>query len=162
MFTRFGHRSFLILLMVGLTAYFLYLVSGNNWRSIEPAHYTEIAMVGNPDCDPVKQTCYAVTDGLRLGLRFTGEVKPLKRFQLQVQTTEDSAIVVDGIDLQFSMRGMYMGEQHYALPKLNEKEWQGEILLPVCTSGRSDWTVELLARSGDRVYQSAFAFRFQD
>lgn len=159
MFTRFGHRSFLILLMVGLTAYFLSLVSDNNWRSIEPARYTEIAMVVNPDCDPVKQTCYATTDGIRLGLHFTGELKPLKRFQLQVKTAEGSAIALEGIDLQFSMRGMYMGEQHYVLRRVNKTEWQGDMVLPVCTRGRSDWAVELLARSGDRVYRAEFPFQ---
>ena len=68
MFERFGHRSFLILLIVGLSAYFLYLVSDNNGQRIEPARFVEIAMVVNPDCDPVKQTCYAMTEGLRLGL----------------------------------------------------------------------------------------------
>jgi len=159
MFTRFGHRSFLILLMVGLAAYFLHLVSGSKWRSIEPARYTEIAMVINPDCDPVTQTCYAVTEGLRVGISFTGMVKPLTRFQIKVLTTENSTVTLEGIDLQFSMRGMYMGEQHYALRKGNETEWQGDIVLPVCISGRSDWSVELLARSGDQVYQARFPFQ---
>ena len=162
MFKRVTHRSFMILLIVGLSAYFLYLVSANKTLRIEPAKYTEIAMVVNPDCDPVKQTCYAMTDGLRLSLQLVGEVKPLKRFQLHVKTTESSTIVLDGIDLQFSMQGMYMGEQHYALHKKNQTDWQANLVLPVCTSGRSDWIVELLARSGGRIYQARFPFQLQN
>jgi len=152
----------MILLVVGLVAYFLSLFSDGDWRSVEPARYTELAMVVSPGCDPEKQTCYAMTDGLRLGLRFTGEVKPLKRFQLQAKVKEGSEVSLDGIDVQFRMRDMYMGEQQYALRKLSKTEWQGDVVLPVCSTGRSEWTVEVLARTGDRLYQAEFLFQIQN
>jgi len=160
--SRFGHRSFMILLIVGLAAYFLSLFSDGEWRSIEPARYTELAMVVSPDCDPVKQTCYAMADGLRLGLTISDQPKPLKRFQIQVNLEESSELILDGIDVQFKMRDMYMGEQQYVLQQLNETQWQGGIVLPVCTSGRSEWTVELLARTGDHLYQAEFPFHLQN
>lgn len=160
--TRFGHRSFMILLVVGLVAYFLSLFSDGEWRSIEPVRYTELAMVISPGCNPVKQTCYAIADGLRLGLHIFSEPKPLKRFQLQVSVEEGSRLSLDGIDVQFRMRDMYMGEQQYALLMLSKTEWQGDVVLPVCTSGRSEWTVELLARTADRLYQAEFLFQLQN
>ncbi len=160
--SRSVHRIFMTLLIVGLAAYFLSLFSDGEWRSIEPAQYTERAMMVSPDCDPVKMTCYAMVDGFRLGLHISGEPKPLKRFQLKVTLEENSEIVLDGIDVQFKMRDMYMGEQQYVLQKLNEIEWQGDIILPVCTSGRSEWTVELLARTGDRLYQAEFPFQIKN
>lgn len=160
--TCFGHRSFLILLLVGLLAYFMSLFSESGWRSIEPARYTELAMVVSPGCDAVKQTCYAMTDGFWLGLNISGEPKPLKQFQLKVQIKEGSEVSLDGIDVQFNMRDMYMGEQRYVLRKLSKTEWQGDVVLPVCTSGRSEWTVELLARTTDQIYQAEFPLQLQN
>ncbi len=152
----------MILLVVGFVAYFLSLFSDSDWQRIEPARYTELAMVVSPGCDPVKQTCYAMSNGLRLGLHISGEPKPLKRFQLQASVEKGSKVSLEGIDVQFRMHDMYMGEQQYALRMQGKTEWQGDVVLPVCTSGRSEWAIELLARTGDRLYQAEFLFQLKN
>ncbi len=161
MFSDSGHRRFLVLLIVGLSAYLLNLVYQEKWKVYEPARYTETAMVVNPECDLAKQECHAVTDGLRLAIRLAGELQSMKRFQIFAKAVDGSTIQLDAVDVQFSMKDMYMGENHYALHKQDQTNWQADVVLPVCASGHSDWILEVLARSGDQVYRVEMPFQLE-
>ena len=55
----------------------------------------------------------------------------------------ESAAEVTQVTLQFRMQGMEMAVQRYRLLKNKSGTWQAEVMLPVCSLGRSDWVALL-------------------
>ena len=55
---------------------------------------------------------------------------------------------VEAVLVSFGMQGMDMGVNRYQLISDGAERWLGNVTLPVCSSGRSDWvaSVELSTR----------------
>lgn len=63
-----------------------------------------------------------------------GEIRPLSEFRVFVKSE-----AVQPVSVSFEMVGMDMGINRYSFTKTPSGEWKTAVLLPVCTTDRSDW-----------------------
>lgn len=71
-------------------------------------------------------------------LQFSTQPVPLEAFRIDVV-----APGVDSIAAEFQMQGMEMGFNRYDLKRRADGVSSAEVTLPVCVSGRHDWTLYL-------------------
>ena len=76
--------------------------------------------------------------GATVMLRFSAHPKPLEAFELRV-----SAPGTARISAEFQMNGMEMGFNRYDLRPAGNGMFASRVTLPVCVSGRRDWTLYL-------------------
>ena len=76
--------------------------------------------------------------GATVMLRFSARPKPLEAFELRV-----SAPGAARISAEFQMNGMEMGFNRYDLRPTGNGMFASRVTLPVCVSGRRDWTLYL-------------------
>jgi len=94
-----------------------------------------------PACDPVARVCEANGEGIGLSFRFGPGVAALKPFPVRVWPAP--GVRIEKLVLSFRMSGMDMGLNRYRLVEQPDGAWQAGVTLPVCTSGRTDWFVDL-------------------
>lgn len=87
--------------------------------------------------DPVAG-CSFEHDGARVQVHFSGQPAPLDAFQLDVRP-----VTADRISAEFQMQGMEMGFNRYDLSPTPSGAFTAQVTLPVCVSGRHDWTLFL-------------------
>ncbi|HUW49627.1 MAG TPA: hypothetical protein VMV75_01280 [Sulfuricella sp.] len=87
--------------------------------------------------DPVKGCQVPLREGAA-EVRFMSAPSPLKPFELMVKAPGARQIVAD-----FAMQDMNMGRNRYALQRMADGAWHGNIVLPVCVSGSSRWILTL-------------------
>jgi hypothetical protein len=87
--------------------------------------------------DPVRG-CVLSLDGKRVEVGFSTSPVVLKPFELRVAAPE-----ADQVSADFTMQGMDMGSNRYVLQRATDGVWQGRVVLPVCVSGTSNWTLTL-------------------
>ena len=87
--------------------------------------------------DPV-QGCQVSFGEKGAGVRFLSVPTPLTRFDLVVKAPDARLVAAD-----FAMQGMDMGPNHYVLQRTADGAWHGNVILPVCVSGTSNWTMTL-------------------
>jgi hypothetical protein len=97
--------------------------------------------VGGPilmaHCTDLIQGCQVAFGERRVEVRFLSAPTPLKRFEV-VKAPDAEQVAAD-----FAMQGMDMGPNHYVLQHTVDGAWHGKIVLPVCVSGTSNWTMTL-------------------
>ena len=76
--------------------------------------------------------------GTTVMLRFSVHPKPLEAFELRV-----SAPGAARMSAEFQMNGMEMGFNRYDLRPAGNGMFASKVTLPVCVSGRRDWTLYL-------------------
>jgi len=104
------------------------------------------AVVAAETCaDPVA-TCVL---GNGMSLQTRESPRPLTTLHL---TLRDVPVQVTAVQVEASMAGMTMPPVSVALRNAGPSEWAGELILPVCSQGRSDWLWTLVTRvdSGER------------
>lgn len=106
----------------------------------------------DPDCD-VLTGCRVSDAGIYVDVLFEMKPRALQPFPVAVRTEGMKAVTVN-----FSMRGMTMGLNRYALARTSEGGWQGEVTLPICVSGRTDWVAEFDLQLPDRHVTFAVPF----
>lgn len=87
-------------------------------------------------CEDMVTGCELPGSGLQV--RFDQRPQPMKPFQLKV-TIPDA----HDVHASFAMRDMQMGLNRYHLLPDGAGAWKGEIILPICIHGRSDWLMTL-------------------
>ncbi|MBT9568510.1 MAG: hypothetical protein IV085_09455 [Thiobacillus sp.] len=87
--------------------------------------------------DPVAG-CHFEHAGTPVQLRFSRRPVPLKAFQLDIHS-----VAADRISAEFQMQGMEMGFNRYDLSPTPGSAFTAQVTLPVCVSGRHDWTMFL-------------------
>ncbi len=117
----------------------------------------ELAVLG--ECRPWRAPCEARAGGLGLRLRFEGPAAPLRRFRVRVAAVGGAAPAE--VTVRFEMPGMAMGEVPLALSPDGQGDWQGEAVLPVCATGRTDWVAEVRAVPGDGLGGRVARFPFK-
>jgi hypothetical protein len=70
------------------------------------------------------------------------EIKPHALQPFPVVIKPEGMKDVTAVTVNFTMRDMAMGLNRYALMHAPEGGWQGEVTLPICVSGRTDWIAE--------------------
>lgn len=77
-----------------------------------------------------------------------GEVKPLKKFLIKLQ---DKNQLINNAVIEFRMMDMEMGKNVFSFERMDLGIWEADVIIPVCTTGRRDWELELVLTSGDKL-----------
>ncbi len=109
------------------------------------------------NCNPVGGQCTARSESTAITVRLEDALRPLERFQVEVEVVDVHAQEMDSVAVQFSMVGMNMGINRFELDNTTKRKWEGFAILPVCTTGRADWLVNVEAQRGREVYVAEFA-----
>lgn len=107
------------------------------------------------DCD-VLAGCRVGDEWLQLEVSFLAQPRAMQSFPVTIQSVDATRLTAAIVN--FTMRGMSMGLNRYALKSMSADEWQGEVTLPICVSGRTDWIAEFDIRFSDR--RVAFSLPF--
>jgi hypothetical protein len=89
-------------------------------------------------CPDPMAGCTFLHRGTAVKFLFSTRPKPLEPFELRI-----SAPGATRISAAFQMNGMDMGFNRYDLRTAEEGTFTSKVTLPVCVSGRRDWTVYL-------------------
>lgn len=69
-----------------------------------------------------------------------GEIKPLKKFSVKLT---DKNGLLETANVKLSMKDMDMGKNIFSFEKVQQDLWNADVIIPVCTTGRRDWEMEL-------------------
>ena len=89
-------------------------------------------------CSDLTKLCRFEVVGKPVELRFSAPPSGLHPFNLQLHAAGAHEIYAS-----FIMRGMDMGFNRYHLLSNGAGNWQANVLLPVCVTGRRDWVLTL-------------------
>lgn len=132
-----------------------------------PAHLGKPqAVSGAVQSIPVPKDCALKGEGCTLSLPELGRItvqapaviKPLQKFTLSVSPLGETAKSLGAVSVDFQMVGMDMGINQYPLERQADGQYRQAIILPVCTSTRTDWVAILSLNSsrGDFVAKIPF------
>ncbi|HEY9097886.1 MAG TPA: hypothetical protein VIN38_03350 [Thiobacillus sp.] len=76
--------------------------------------------------------------GTRIKATFSTQPTPLGAFEVRIHAPD-----VRTIRAEFQMNGMDMGFNRYDLRSVENNVFAAQVTLPVCVSGRRDWTMTL-------------------
>lgn len=142
-----GYFSVLILALALLTA------CDSSERTVEKKQVE----LGTADgCDASIQACLLAYEGVELQLELAKDIRTLQPFQLQLHVAGIQQ-AVESVNVEFFMEGMDMGVNRYRLLP-DGKGWRGEITLPVCVAGRSDWRAVVEVSTNEHRYRGTFRF----
>ncbi|MEW6591202.1 MAG: hypothetical protein AB1418_09195 [Pseudomonadota bacterium] len=102
------------------------------WWLKRPAEAEAVACA-----DPVAG-CRFSHDGAEATLRFSATPAPMAAFRVELQVPG-----AHRASAEFQMVGMDMGFNRYDLKPAGEGVFAAQVTLPVCVSGRRDWTLYL-------------------
>jgi hypothetical protein len=112
------------------------------------------------DCEIKGEGCRVSIDGLGAFLVTMPErVVPLEKFAFEVIPQGESARSVGEVRVDFEMVGMDMGINAYRLERLADGRYRQDIILPVCTTTRTDWVANLTLRSTEGAYLVRLPFQ---
>lgn len=111
-------------------------------------------------CDPGVTVCTARGEALSMALRLGDDIRPLERFPAEVTLDGPAVTEIDSVSLRFAMAGMDMGVNRFDLRPRGTGVWQGQALLPICSTGRQDWGITVEVR-GSRRYEVEFSVVFK-
>jgi hypothetical protein len=109
-------------------------------------------------CD-LRQGCRAADASMAVTVTFGAQARALQPFPVHLQLEGDRQ--ADSVSVAFSMQGMDMGSNRYHLLADGGGGWNGDITLPICTSGRTDWVAEFSVVVADRRMQFQLPFVLQ-
>lgn len=112
----------------------LLAISGSLWSVWHPAPSARPRVI---HCAHLQQDCSFNLNNRPVHLHFSSQPAGLTPFGLQV------VAYANQVNASFSMQGMNMGTIRYALKSAAENQWQADITLPVCVTGRQDWLMML-------------------
>jgi hypothetical protein len=124
--TLFRLLPWLLIAMVGILV----------WQY--PARHQGTGVERTLACSDLQKGCTMQLNGRPLMVTFTGQPKPLEAFQVEIKTPDIAKVTA-----HFSMEGMEMGFNLYTFKKTAPDTWQARVTLPVCVTGRRDWTMHL-------------------
>ncbi|MDH3831614.1 MAG: hypothetical protein OEU48_08080 [Gammaproteobacteria bacterium] len=116
-------------------------------RQPEPEQLPVSQLVAAADCDVLTGCRVSDVDAF-IDVLFETKPRALQPFPVAIQT--EGMQDVKAVTVSFSMRAMAMGLNRYALTHAAEGSWQGEVTLPICVSGRTDWIAEFDIQLPDR------------
>lgn len=101
--------------------------------------------VGN--CNVQQKICKVELEKFNIEISMDKNIYYLKKFNVDIWVESKENTNIESIQIDFKMKNMNMGVNHFILNKMkseNKKQkWQGNVLLPVCVTGRADWFSEL-------------------
>ncbi len=76
-------------------------------------------------------------------VRAPSVIKPLVKFSLVVEPQGDASKSMGAVSVDFQMVGMDMGINRYPLTRSSDGNYAQNIILPVCTTTRTDWVADM-------------------
>lgn len=129
-----------ILGWLGLAAAFAVLLWLWSQRpGLEVSPVAALPLQVDEGCDSAQSACGARGENLSIELRLGPSLRPLESFAVELRVLQGVLDAQARIEVQFQMRGMDMGLNRYRLEQSADGLWRGRAVLPVCTTGRSDW-----------------------
>jgi len=104
-------------------------------------------------CDPGRNACVAVAEGIKLRFSLGPGPRPLRMFPIRVEVEGPE---VDGVLVDLSMRDMDMGINRFRLTDAGAGSWTGEGMVPVCWVGRRNWIARVALETVAGRYQADF------
>ena len=108
------------------------------------------------DCNVQQKKCLVDTKEFSIEISMDENIFYLKRFNIGVIAENNESAHIKSMKVSFKMKSMNMGNNHFLLNKVkttNNKEiWEGTAVLPVCITGRADWTAVFDIITGSREY----------
>ncbi len=152
-------RSLLIVSIMLLIAFFLQLRQGYFAGDRHHEVYEQYRLIVDAACDISQSACSASREGIHVLLALQDRPSALKAFPVQVQI--DGVQNPQHIDVRliFSMQAMDMGDLQQKLQFNTETgAWSGMVILPICTSGRSDWLARVEVIAQKKIYTADYGF----
>jgi hypothetical protein len=157
-----NQRTVLIVSMMLMVSFFLLLREGYLTGNQQHPVYQQYRLIVDAGCDITQTGCNSSADGIRLRLELKDSPGALRPFPAHVQI--DGLQNPEQVDVRviFSMQGMDMGDLRQKLV-FNQQtgEWSGQVILPICTSGRSDWLARMEVVDRETIYVADYAFVLQ-
>lgn len=113
----------------------------------------DVTPSGAEACSDPVATC-VLGNGMSLQTREAPQVLTPVRVTLR-----DVPVQVTAVHIEAGMAGMVMPPVSVELRNAGPSEWAGEIVLPFCSQGRSDWLWTLVTRVGNGERRTAIAIR---
>ncbi len=154
-----NQRTILLLSIIAFVVFFLQLRQGRFSDGSEYDSYDQYRLVGDSQCDVTATECSSAGEGIRLRLAFKGRPGALQAFPAQLAIEGLTHPEKAEVRLVFTMKGMDMGEQKQKLSYDKQSGgWFGKVILPLCTSGRSDWYVMVEVMVPQKIYLAEYEF----
>ncbi|MGK0674043.1 MAG: hypothetical protein ABWU16_05205 [Halothiobacillaceae bacterium] len=118
----------------------------------------ELVKLPTPACSPVGDPCAASDATRMLTLTLSGDVRPLRPFDLELRLPDTVLSQAGSATVDFVMVGMDMGLNRYTLTRWADGSYHAKVILPVCSSGRSDWVAKVSAIVGQQMWMAEFPF----
>lgn len=150
-----------------LVATFVVLAIGGYLLSRNPASLGPAAvpfsgtvhrLVAEQGCDIRGQACAASGEGRAFSLAIPADVRPLRPFDVRVVVPPGLDYTPSRVLVEFEMLGMDMGVNRYRLERYADGSWQGKAVLPVCSTGRTDWIATVSVMGAGEMWTSDFSF----
>ncbi len=154
-------------LATGLVLIVVLLIAGFYLRGLvaqqTTSDHTTVLLNTNNGCDLNQHRCAAGLGNKSVSLSFKQPVRYLTKIDIEVTTNGFETELVEKILIDFSMTGMQMGINRFALHKVREQNrWQGTVMLPVCISGRKDWQVTLYFETKLANYRAVYKLQVEN
>ena len=136
-------HQFILFVMLGI------LVVVGNVFLIEPKdNQLENAQTIKTKCRVDLAPCEITSDNNSYKVIVEGEVKPLKKFLIKLQDQNNS---LNSAVIEFRMKDMDMGKNIFPFERIELGAWNANVIIPICTTDRRGWELELLLSSEDKV-----------
>ncbi|MFW2374285.1 MAG: hypothetical protein ACN4GM_14260 [Gammaproteobacteria bacterium] len=143
------------LFMIGIALVFVLAYGLGQWLSYQqsPSRLPRKMMTAEA-CDPTQTACQATFGEHSLSLIFLDKPSTLKPFRVRLESDSEK---IDNLLVDFKMPGMNMGVNRHHMNYENGY-WQNQLVLPVCTQSRNDWSVTLELEQEGILWTAEFYF----
>lgn len=130
-----------IMVLVAISRYIFYIDSSND-KTIKTNY-----LVKDYDCDLLKTECSFSYGEHVVKFELSDNIRTMQPFQL-FANLQNFTLPVENVVVSFKMKSMNMGINTFRLSRNQhdanqQNRWRVSILLPVCTSKRTDWLMNI-------------------
>ncbi len=151
-------KIFYLVLFGAVTTVFLYglyLQFAN--KNITKQAATGIINFPYSDCQPEFAPCSSSLADRQIRFFLPKKAFYLQAFPVEISLAGFAGNQPDSVTVRFEMPGMNMAGNQVQL-FINDGGWRGKAMLPVCTSGRSDWQAVVDVKVKEKIYRAIFSF----
>lgn len=135
-----------ILLIIAINLW-LYLLQTN----VDPVK--NLISIDSLHCQPNSQNCIFKYRDYIFQLTMDHDISPLKPFRVQIHT---DAKHIQEIIVSFEMKNMDMGTNQFHLVRQTNEIWEANAIIPICTTGRSDWLFRVEIDLGNEIIHTTY------
>ena len=149
------HKYLVVAISLMVVSIFAGIVS----KSIFTSSATQndmLQMAVDGPCTLPLHACMARREHRSFTLKMDKTVRAMQSFNVFIDTDGFSDGEINMVTLVFDMPAMQMGLNRFRLTKATTGRWQGRGMLPVCSSGRTDWNLKVIIETARQNYRAEF------